>query len=124
MTKTEHRLATYGTLAPGRVNESMLAGLTGRWLTGIVRGHLKDEGWGAAHGCPGIVLDPDGPSVDVHLFESADLAAHWDRLDAFEGPGYQRIPVDVETPDGPLTAMIYALADSKASAESTSVTPK
>jgi gamma-glutamylcyclotransferase (GGCT)/AIG2-like uncharacterized protein YtfP len=47
----------------------------------------------------------------VNLFESADLPDHWGRLDAFEGNGYRRTPVDVETADGMVIAMIYALAD-------------
>jgi hypothetical protein len=50
------RAATCGTLAPGQVNEHVLSDLDGTWLTGTVRGRLLDEGWGEAHGCPGIVL--------------------------------------------------------------------
>lgn len=107
----ETRLATYGTLAPGQVNEHVLSDLDGTWSTGTVNGDLQDEGWGATHGCPGIILNPAGTKVSVHLFESADLPAHWERLDAFEGSGYQRTPVIVETAEGPVEAMIYALAD-------------
>ncbi|MEL6476071.1 MAG: gamma-glutamylcyclotransferase family protein [Pseudomonadota bacterium] len=106
----ETRLATYGTLVPGQVNEGQLAGLTGTWSTGVVRGHLHEDGWGAAHGCPGIRLDPDGPEVAVHLFTSADLPAHWGRLDAFEGDGYRRITTLAETQDGPVEVSIYELA--------------
>ena len=42
-----HRLATYGTLAPGRVNHHQLDGLEGQWLQGHVRGTLVASGWGA-----------------------------------------------------------------------------
>lgn len=106
----EHRLATYGTLAPGRVNHHELAMLEGRWLEGAVRGRLHAAGWGAAHGCPGVVLGADGDAVAVHVFESADLADHWARLDGFEGPGYRRVTATVETADGPVAAQIYELA--------------
>lgn len=104
------RLAVYGTLAPGRSNHHQLDGLTGRWLKGYVRGTLVPEGWGATMGFPALVLHPDGPVVDVDLFESADLADHWARLDAFEGPGYGRVVTTVHTPTGETAAFIYGVA--------------
>lgn len=103
-------LATYGTLAPGQVNHHVMDGMTGRWATGHVRGTLIAEGWGADHGCPGIVLDPDGDEVPVHIFVSTDLPWHWDRLDEFEGAEYKREAVDASTPDGPKRVSIYRLA--------------
>ena len=103
------RLATYGTLAPGRVNHHQLADLAGHWRPGTVRGRLVEAGWGAAHGYPGLILDPSGEDVEVHLFESADLADHWPRLDAFEGPGYRRVVTQVATEDGALEASIYVI---------------
>jgi len=109
----ETRLATYGTLVPGQINEGQLSELNGRWLTGEVRGRLSDEGWGAEHGCPAMVPDPDGEVIKVHIFESQDLPQHWERLDAFEGPGYQRIPITVSTEDGEIEASIYALNASR-----------
>jgi hypothetical protein len=66
------RLATYGTLAPGRVNHHQLAALNGHWQRGTVQGRLIDGGWGAAHGFPGLILDTSGPLVEVYLFESFD----------------------------------------------------
>lgn len=107
----ESRLATYGTLAPGRPNHHQLAGLTGRWLQGAIRGRLVAAGWGAALGFPGLVLDEAGPSIEVHLFESRDLPLHWGRLDAFEGAGYRRVATRVRTEEGELEAFIYALAE-------------
>lgn len=104
------RLAVYGTLAPGRPNEHRLSGLRGSWTPGVVRGTLLEDGWGAALGYPGIVLDADGPRVAVQLFTSDDLPAHWARLDDFEGDGYERVEVVVATDAGPLPAMIYVLA--------------
>ena len=106
----QHRLVTYGTLAPGRPNHHQLDGLVGRWLRGQVHGTLYEEGWGASLGYPALVLDPDGPAVGVHVFESDDLPAHWARLDAFEGPGYERVTTAVHTAEGQLPAQIYALA--------------
>ena len=60
-------------------------------------------------GYPAIVLDERAPEVVVDVFESGDLSAHWPRLDAFEGPGYQRVVTTVHTSTGGLAAYIYAL---------------
>ena len=104
------RLAVYGSLAPGRPNHHRLSGLSGRWIEGTVRGHLHQAGWGAELGYPGIVLDSDGPTVSVQLFESSDLPDHWTRLDEFEGSGYRRTVTVVSTAEGDLSASIYILA--------------
>lgn len=106
----ETRLATYGSLAPGRANHHQLAALEGEWRPGKVTGALREEGWGAALGYPGLVLDPDGAEVEVQLFQSADLPQHWSRLDAFEGEGYRRVATSVRTAEGELDAYIYVLA--------------
>ena len=104
------RLVTYGSLSPGLVNHHELAGLRGNWRMGTVRGRLMPGGWGATMGYPGLILDPQGPRVQVYLFESRDLPDHWERLDEFEGSGYQRVITQVCTPDGELEACIYVLA--------------
>jgi gamma-glutamylcyclotransferase (GGCT)/AIG2-like uncharacterized protein YtfP len=106
----DRRLATYGTLAPGRPNHHQLARLKGQWRQGTVRGRLVKAGWGAALGFPGLILDPSGSVVEVHLFESDDLPHHWARLDAFEGTGYRRTVTQVHTADGGLEAWIYVIA--------------
>jgi gamma-glutamylcyclotransferase (GGCT)/AIG2-like uncharacterized protein YtfP len=103
----ECRLVAYGTLAPGRPNHHQLDGLNGRWLPGRVRGALMQQGWGAALGYPALVLEPDGAAVDVQVFESTDLPSQWPRLDDFEGPGYQRVTVNVERADGHFEASTY-----------------
>ena len=103
------RLATYGTLAPGRPNHDQLDGLEGRWLKGHVAGMLLDAGWGASLGYPALVLDPAGSAIGVDVFESADLPAHWARLDTFEGPGYERVVTTVHMPTGDIDASIYVL---------------
>jgi gamma-glutamylcyclotransferase (GGCT)/AIG2-like uncharacterized protein YtfP len=103
------RLATYGSLAPGRPNHHQLAGLESRWLKGHVDGLLVDAGWGASLGYPALVLDPAGAAIGVNVFESIDLPAHWARLDAFEGHGYQRVVTTVHMPTGNVDAYIYVL---------------
>lgn len=109
--EAETRLATYGTLAPGRQNHGQLSDLPGRWIVGHVHGTLIEAGWGASLGYPGLVLDPDDPPIEVFVFESRALPEHWPRLDAFEGPGYRRVAVDVRTAEGVLAASIYVIAD-------------
>lgn len=109
-----HRLATYGSLAPGKPNHHHLHGLDGRWFPGHVHGRLVDAGWGSALGFPGLAVDPDGGRVGVHVFESRDLPAHWTRLDEFEGPQYERVVAPVHTPGGPVDACIYVVKASPA----------
>ena len=87
-----------------------LRALSGRWIEGTVRGRLRQEGWGAELGYPGLVLDPGGPTVGVQLFDSPDLADHWTSLDEFEGSGYLRTVTAVSTAEGDLLASIYVLA--------------
>jgi gamma-glutamylcyclotransferase (GGCT)/AIG2-like uncharacterized protein YtfP len=109
-----HRFATYGTLAPGRPNHHQLDGLRGRWLAGHVNGTLVDAGWAVGLGYPALLLDPDGSAIRVDVFESVDLPAHWARLDAFEGPGYQRVVTTVRTSSGDVEASIYVLVQTTA----------
>ena len=110
-TSADRRLAVYGTLAPGRPNHHQLSDLSGRWMSGSVRGRLRTGGWGAELGYPGIDLDPDGPAVEVGVLESPDLPAHWARLDEFEGPGYRRTNATFVTAHCELSASIDVLAD-------------
>jgi gamma-glutamylcyclotransferase (GGCT)/AIG2-like uncharacterized protein YtfP len=100
------RWATYGTLAPGRVNHRELAGLKGSWRQGTVRGRLVAAGWGAKLGYPGLALDPQGSPVEVYLVESSELPDHWPRLDEFEGAGYRRVVTQVRTANGELDAFM------------------
>jgi gamma-glutamylcyclotransferase (GGCT)/AIG2-like uncharacterized protein YtfP len=76
-----------------------------------VRGRLVEAGWGAALGFPGLVLDANGEAIEVQVFESSDLPAHWPRLDAFEGAGYRRVAAMVALADETLSASIYVIAD-------------
>ena len=106
------KLFVYGTLQPGGSNEHQLADIAGRWEPGRVRGHLLSEGWGANAGYPALIPDEQGPSVDGWLLSSSQLAAHWERLDAFEGEEYERCVVSVALQSGEVTqAHVYALRD-------------
>ena len=105
------RLFVYGTLAPGRPNEHILANVSGQWQPATVTGRLIQEGWGAAKGYPGIVLDEGGGDVEGFLFTSDSLTEHWDRLDEFEGEGYERVLTTAKLKDGTaVEAYIYKLS--------------
>jgi gamma-glutamylcyclotransferase (GGCT)/AIG2-like uncharacterized protein YtfP len=107
------RLFVYGTLAPGRPNAHVLAAVPGTWQPAAVRGTLYPEGWGAAAGYPGIVLDEIGSEVEGFIFSSDELAAHWMRLDEFEGAGYKRVLARATLEDGTIVdAYVYALSES------------
>lgn len=103
------RLATYGTLAPGRVNNDQLADLKGYWRQGKIRGRLVETGWGAEISYPGLMLDPSGQVIEVYIFESSELPDHWRRLDKFEGVGYRRVVTQVCTINDDLDASIYVI---------------
>jgi gamma-glutamylcyclotransferase (GGCT)/AIG2-like uncharacterized protein YtfP len=106
-----HRLFVYGTLAPGRPNEYVLADVPGEWEPATVTGTLLQEGWGAAVGYPGIVLEENGAEINGFLFSSENLAEHWARLDEFEGEGYERVLTTVKLEDGTaVDAYIYRLS--------------
>jgi gamma-glutamylcyclotransferase (GGCT)/AIG2-like uncharacterized protein YtfP len=104
------RLFVYGTLAPGRINAHVLADVPGDWEPATARGTLFAEGWGAAAGYPGIVLDPCGDPVPGWLLSAPALVDHWPRLDDFEGDGYVRVLTTVTRQDGTaVEAYVYAL---------------
>lgn len=106
------RLFVYGTLAPGRPNENVLNEIGGSWESGTVTGILREEGWGAAMGCPGIVLKEYGDEIQGFLFSSEKLAGHWARLDEFEGNAYERVLTAVKLKDNrTMDAYIYELKE-------------
>ena len=110
------RLFVYGSLAPGRPNAHVLAQVPGIWEVATVRGVLRYEGWGAAIGYPGIVIDERGEEVAGFVFCSDELGAHWERLDRFEGEGYVRVLAPVKLGNGTLVqAYVYVLSGSDAS---------
>lgn len=105
----DHRLATYGSLAPGQENHHILNGVDGVWIEGTVGGTLVQMGWGADLGYPAIILDETNERVNVWILESAALPDHWQRLDAFEGEQYDRVTTVADTALGGLPVSIYAL---------------
>ncbi len=109
--QASHRLAAYGSLAPGEPNHSVIESIRGEWTDGFVRGRLKRTGWGSGIGYPAITWNPGGDRVRVMLLVSPELPEHWKRLDEFEGTDYARILVPVEDEGGGLIAVanIYAL---------------
>lgn len=107
----QSRLASYGTLAPGECNYHQMDGMEGEWSKGSVRGRMIKAGWGVHYGFPGFILDPQGPEVPFHIFQSFDLPDHWARLDAFEGEGYFRTPVMVQTKAGEIECSVYLVGD-------------
>ena len=64
-----------------------------------VYGELVESGWGAAMGCPGLVLNADGNAIPGEVFSSTNLDEHWDELDRFEGEEYQRVEAEVSLAD-------------------------
>ena len=104
------RLFVYGTLAPGQPNEHVLAEVPGRREQATVKGTLLQEGWGAADGYPGIVLDELGGEVQGFILNSEELSAHWARLDDFEGDEYERVVTSAELEDSTVVRVhIYVL---------------
>ena len=104
------RLFVYGSLAPGKINEHLLAGIEGTWEEATVRGILHSKGWGANFGFPGLVLSKEGVKVSGQLFSSNELADHWEILDEFEGESYKRILAEVTLTDNiTVDAYIYTV---------------
>ena len=79
------RLAVYGSLAPGKKNHHVIAGMEGSWRKAVLRGSLLNEGWGAGEGFPGFLWNGTNTPVAAQVFSSPDLPHYWLRLDEFEG---------------------------------------
>jgi gamma-glutamylcyclotransferase (GGCT)/AIG2-like uncharacterized protein YtfP len=92
---TNHTLAVYGTLAPGRSNHHVVAPLGGEWTDGLIEGERIPVGWGAALGYPAFLPRTGGAVVAVQVLITPALPAAWPALDRFEGPEYRRILVPV-----------------------------
>jgi gamma-glutamylcyclotransferase (GGCT)/AIG2-like uncharacterized protein YtfP len=114
---TSHRLAVYGTLAPGRPNHHVVAPLGGEWTEGVIEGELHAVGWAATYGFPAFIPRAGGPAVPVQVLTAAALPAAWPQLDDFEGPGYRRILVPVFTPGGAGERRLYTVANLYAAAD-------
>lgn len=106
-----HRLAIYGSLAPGEANHHAIADLPGTWEDGIVTGVLQPCEPGDGVRFPALRWRAGGPPIVARLFLSDALPAHWVRLDAFEGTAYRRILVPVHSESGDLLAVANLYAD-------------
>jgi gamma-glutamylcyclotransferase (GGCT)/AIG2-like uncharacterized protein YtfP len=103
-------LFVYGTLGPGRPNEHVLKAIGGVWENATVRGKLRQEGWGAEMGYPGMDLNKNGEEIEGFVFISENLSNHWEVLDDFEGEGYERVVTQAKLKDGSMVdAYIYIL---------------
>lgn len=92
-------LFVYGTLMPNCPNGHVLENIIGKFIPATVRGNLKNAGWSASMGYPGIKLDENGDTVHGYLFYSSNLINHWDFLDEFEGAEFERREITVERYD-------------------------
>ena len=94
-------LFVYGTLMPNCPNGHVLENIVGKFIPATVKGNLKDAGWSASMGYPGIKFNEDGSGDIIHgfLFYSNNLINHWDNLDEFEGDEFERQEVTVERYD-------------------------
>lgn len=108
---TSRRLATYGSLAPGRQNHHIVEALGGTWTDGVVEGDLAYFGWGAAVGFPALRLRSGGPAVAVQVLASAGLPGAWTDLDAFEGREYRRVLAPVWSAAEPGARVLLAVAN-------------
>jgi gamma-glutamylcyclotransferase (GGCT)/AIG2-like uncharacterized protein YtfP len=100
--RPSQKLAVYGTLAPGERNHRIIKNIPGRWRDCKLHGVINWIG-----GLPALSWDPSASEVNAKLFESEELTNHWERLDRFEGPGYKRWIVPVETDSGIVIANVY-----------------
>lgn len=105
-------LFVYGTLMPNCPHGNVLEQIVGKFVPATVKGFLKDEGWSASMGYPGIKLNENGDTIHGFLFSSNNLINSWDYLDEFEGVEFNRIPVTVERYDEfEIDTYIYVLKE-------------
>lgn len=114
------QLFVYGTLAPNRPNHHIMTPIAdGVWQPAYVMGKVLPNGYGRAAGYPALILAKDMPDgncqrIDGFVFSSQDLPKHWQRLDDFEGDGYERVRVMATLATGEMvSADVYALAKSE-----------
>src|ERR1700759_5550411 len=64
----EKSLIIYGTLAPNRLNHSVVKHIKGKWQRAIVRGKLENKGWGAELGYFGFKPVTKEEQNDIEAF--------------------------------------------------------
>jgi gamma-glutamylcyclotransferase (GGCT)/AIG2-like uncharacterized protein YtfP len=102
----------YGTLAPKRPNHSKIEHINGKWMKGIVKGKLTNEGWGAELGYFGFKHShiDEQDKIEAHILFSEEIVDNWLYLDEFEGNGYIRILTKFELENGEVgVGNIYAI---------------
>ena len=103
-------LFVYGTLCPGRENEQVLSVIGGQFEKASLKGVHYPDGWLEGFPYPGIELDESGDEIQGYIFSSPELYKHWGRLDAFEGPNYERVLTRVLTEDNKtIEAYVYVI---------------
>lgn len=80
-----HRLAVYGTLAPGEVNHFVIEPAGGIWRDVSLEGEMGE--WA---GYPMFEWVTPGETIAASLVESDTLPSFWSRLDEFETKRYSR----------------------------------
>lgn len=112
-------LFVYGTLAPNCANHHIMTPIpNGEWQAAYAFGKLLPNGFGKATGYPAFIPnDKNGERIDGFIFTSPELQNHWDRLDEFEGGGYDRIIIRAYLENGEsVRVFVYALAQSEMNA--------
>jgi gamma-glutamylcyclotransferase (GGCT)/AIG2-like uncharacterized protein YtfP len=89
------KLISYGTLAPGQPNHSLVSDLTGEWKECVIRGTMNQK-----DGLSLFSWDPNGAEQTAKLLSSDALQNNWDRIDQFEGKAYRRQMIPALTKAG------------------------
>jgi gamma-glutamylcyclotransferase (GGCT)/AIG2-like uncharacterized protein YtfP len=98
----EERLIVYGSLAPGGVNNFILARLGGSWHRCTIRGRIR-----MYRGFRAFKYDPDGEEQPAWLFTSPALRLKFPDLDDFEGDDYRRIVIPARVGGQDILANVY-----------------
>jgi gamma-glutamylcyclotransferase (GGCT)/AIG2-like uncharacterized protein YtfP len=96
------KLVSYGTLAPGQPNHSLVSDMEGEWRECIIRGTLKQK-----EGLSRFSWNPAGSEQTASLFTSDDLPSNWQRIDQFEGVRYRRQLVPAKMQVGIVVGYAY-----------------
>jgi gamma-glutamylcyclotransferase (GGCT)/AIG2-like uncharacterized protein YtfP len=89
------KLISYGTLAPGQPNHSLISDLIGEWEECVIRGTMSQR-----DGLSRFSWNPNGSEQIANIFSSDNLPNNWDRIDRFEGAGYRRQLIPTRTQAG------------------------
>jgi gamma-glutamylcyclotransferase (GGCT)/AIG2-like uncharacterized protein YtfP len=97
------RLATYGTLKPGEINNSILDKYQGKWYQGSVNGYIEH-----LDGLPYFKWNLAASAIDIMVFESKDNFMA--EIDRFEGKNYRRILIPIKVDEKLIIGNIYEIA--------------